>query len=234
MKINLPKFNYNKIVHHFTISVNFLFVGFLLMNYFLGIAEAWGGLTGYLFYFIIAINTLFFALKIKRIPEKDRGDSKMIYYFSHFFLLTLVIVVINQFLKNAFVIEHLSYISAVSVALGFLTFYTYRNKVEKEIEDETVLKEKREKERFDEFGEKFPFWNRIPVLRRVVRWMYKEGWWYSVGLILILILFLGLRLYSMDYIDGSDNYNDVAVKGLYENGHSFYKYSVITTQLMLT
>tara|TARA_Y100000310_G_scaffold25020_1_gene23972 strand:- start:4433 stop:6508 length:2076 start_codon:yes stop_codon:yes gene_type:complete len=220
-----------KILHHFTIGVDVLFAFLLLFNFLNYLPEFWN--IRYIFYVVVAINTGFLAFKMNKIPEDKRKDSKMIYYFSHFFLLSLVVITINQFLKRQFIIDFMPEITAFAIGLGFLTFYAYRNKVEKEIEEEKVSEEKAEKKRFDEFGDKFPRLNKIPVLRRFVRWMYKEGWVYSILFVLIIILFLGVRLYSMDYIDGSDNYNDVAIKALYENGHSFYNYSLISTKLML-
>lgn len=46
---------------------------------------------------------------------------------------------------------------------------------------------------------------------------------------LILLLALILRIASLDYLDATDNYNNLAYKNLFENGLSFYSYSVITT-----
>ncbi|MDD4496910.1 MAG: hypothetical protein PHV51_01965 [Methanosarcinaceae archaeon] len=66
-----------------------------------------------------------------------------------------------------------------------------------------------------------------------VRWMYREGWLYSAGLILIFSLYFITRLYENDFINGSDNYNVLGIKNMYENGISFYKYSSITDFLML-
>ncbi len=261
MKLNLKHY---KILKHLTIGIDILFVLLILFNFLNFLPLFWSNNLNYIFFFIVAINTIFLALKIKEIPENKRKDSKMIYYFSHFFILSLVIITLNQFLKRQIIIDFLPEITALSIAFGFLAFYAYRNKVEKEVEEETENEEKAEKKRFNEFDDKFPrlkFFNFkykikdawknkryfIWILRILispfiwvarlpysfVKWGYGEGWWYSVLFILLIILFLGVRLYSLDYIDGSDNYNDVAVKALYENGHSFYKYSIISTQLML-
>ncbi len=277
--------NYYNILKHFTIGIDVLFAFMLLFNYLGFLPEFWNMNMIYVFYGVVAVNTCFFAFKINsqrgmthegpKIPEKgSRGDdptlevgpkdSKMIYYFSHFFLLSLVVIALNQFLKRQIIIDNLGAISAVAIAFGFLTFYAYRNKVEKEIEDEKVGEEKAEKKRLGEFDKKFKwlkffdfnygigrafkegryFFGIFRVLISPIiwvwrlpytlgKWVYKEGWLYSALFILLVVLFLGLRLYSLDYIDGSDNYNDVAIKALYENGHSFYNYSIITTQLML-
>jgi hypothetical protein len=56
---------------------------------------------------------------------------------------------------------------------------------------------------------------------------------HYILLSLIFLLFLITRLYNNDFVNGSDNYNLLGIKNLYENGISFYKYSVITDSLML-
>jgi len=217
---NLKKLNYYSILKHLTLGVDVLFAFLLLFDYLSYLPEFWSINITYIFYFVVAVNTCFLAFKINKIPEAERKDSKMIYYFSHFFLLSLVVIALNQFLKRAWIIEHLSEISALAIGLGFLTFYAYRSKVEKEIEEEKVSEEKAEKERFKEFGNKFPFWNRILVLRRFVRWMYKEGWWYAVGLILIVVLGFVLRVWNVENITpGRDEFHQIiAGKNFYENG----------------
>ena len=44
------------------------------------------------------------------------------------------------------------YLTALSIGFGFLTFYAHRNKVGKEIEDETISEENKEKKRKAEFS----------------------------------------------------------------------------------
>ena len=55
----------------------------------------------------------------------------------------------------------------------------------------------------------------------------------SVLLVILILCTLSLRLASLNYIDGSDNYNDVAYKNLYQNGESCYTYSTITSALTM-
>lgn len=62
-----------------------------------------------------------------------------------------------------------------------------------------------------------------------------NNWWFIIAFICITALFLFTRLYFLDYLDGSDLYNDVAVKGLYDSGYSFYIYSFcVSSQIMLS
>jgi hypothetical protein len=229
IKYKINEMNLNKLGLNLIVPTFIIWVATLLLESEL---PTW---TNSKFFFVLFIASVvfYFVQKIRIIPEEARGKSSIVYYFSHLFLLSLLVIAINQFLERAFITNNLFYISALSIGFGFLTFYANRDRVEREIEGEKISEDKAEKRRGEEFGEKFPRINKIWGLRGIVKWMYKEGWWYGLGLLSIIVLFLGLRFYSMDYIDGSDNYNDIAVKALYENGHSFYKYSVITTQLML-
>ena len=50
---------------------------------------------------------------------------------------------------------------------------------------------------------------------------------------LLIILTVVIRFLSLDYLDASDNYNDIAYKNMYENGASFYRYSTISTYFTL-
>ena len=85
----LKKFNHYNILKHLAIGFNVLFLAVLLFNYLNFLPDFWN--ITYIFYFIVVVNTLFFAFKIKKIPESVRDKSSMIYYFSHFFLLSLLI-----------------------------------------------------------------------------------------------------------------------------------------------
>lgn len=226
MKFTLKKVDWHKIVHHFALGFDLLFVVFLLIIFFGNVADSWINILPYVIYFVVAINTFFFATKINKIPEAVRDKSGMIYYFSHFFLLTLVIVAINKFVKNQFIIDNMAYLTAISIAFGFLTFYAHRNKVEKEIEDGKITEERKEKKRFNEFDKKFKWltffnfqygvksnWKEkryfVSILRALVspfiwfakipyslvRWMYKEGFLYSICFLLLLLLFFIIKIF---------------------------------------
>jgi len=212
--------DYYKILHHFTIGVDILFVFLLLFNWLSYLPGFWN--MTYIFFAVIAVNTIFLAFKINKIPEAERKDSKMIYYFSHFFLLSLVVIVLNQFLKRQFIIDLMPEISALAIGLGFLTFYAYRNKVEKEIEQEEKDEKSAEVKRYNEFDKKFLRISRIWGLRRFVRWMYKEGWVYSVGLIAIVVLGFVLRIWNLNYLQGADNFNLLSAKALFQTGSFVY------------
>ncbi len=56
---------------------------------------------------------------------------------------------------------------------------------------------------------------------------------HIIIVVLLLLLSFALRFFNSGYLDGSDNYTAIAIKNIYENGIDFYKYSFISTQLML-
>ena len=94
-----------------------------------------------------------------------------------------------------------------TIILGIITLYLYRDRLG-DIEEERNQEQKEEKKRKEEFVVKFSKINKIPLLRNFVKWMYKEGWWYSVGLILIVLMGFGLRIYNLDFLCPQwDEYN---------------------------
>ena len=165
---------------------------------------------------------LFFMRKINKIPQKKRNKSILVYIFSHLFLLSLIIFALNQFLKRAWIIDNLFYLSIVSIGFGFLTFYSYKDNVEKKIDFENDEEENAERRRFKEFGIKFPTLNKIPLLRKFARWLYKEGWIYSFGLIGIILLGFILRIWNLNYLQGADNYNLISSLSYFQDGSFFY------------
>ena len=56
---------------------------------------------------------------------------------------------------------------------------------------------------------------------------------YYASFAAIVILFFVLRIYDTSFVNGSDNYNVLGIKNLYENGATFYTYAPITDFLML-
>jgi len=225
--MKFPDLDYFNLLKKLAISTNILFIFLLLFNYLNFLPQIWN--IFYIFYAVVAINTLFFALKIKSIPEDKRKDSKLIYFFGHFFILSLLIIAINQFLKRQIIIDFLGPITALSIAFGFLTFYAYRNKVEKEIEQEQITEQKAEVKRYNEFDKKFPRISKIWGLKHLIRWMYKEGWWYSIGLLAIVILGFVLRVWNLGKLSFwvDETQSIVAAKNLILTGIPFYQGSLI-------
>ncbi len=82
------------------------------------------------------------------------------------------------------------YLVAITFATGFGSFWLNRERITQDVEAESAQEELAEEERRAEFPQKFPRLNKIPIVKNLARWMYKEGWFYSITLILVTTLFL--------------------------------------------
>lgn len=84
-----------------------------------------------------------------------------------------------------------------AVVLGVVTFYFNKDKLD-EIEDEVRQEEIEGKKREMEFAGKYPRINRVWGVRWIAKGMYKEGWWYSGILLLLVLVGFWLRFYNLD------------------------------------
>ena len=182
---------YQSTSKHSSIATIILFLVILALNYYKIIPELYKPI--YFFYLALAISTVYLAFKINSFNEIEKKDSPIIFISKYLFLLTLIVLAINQFLQRPFVTYLTPYIIGLSIASGFLTFYSNKDSVEKELEEEKEKEERDEARRKQDFHNKFPTLNRIPIVRNIVRWMYKEGWWYVLALLLIIILFVAIK-----------------------------------------
>ncbi|ODS41445.1 MAG: hypothetical protein A7315_06145 [Candidatus Altiarchaeales archaeon WOR_SM1_79] len=134
-------------------------------------------------------------------------------YIYLLFILRVIMVILGLFL----VIKRPSYTLYGDSPL-------YRDVLE-EIDKDCDQEKKEEEERKEEFAGKFKNINKIPVFRFFVKWMYKEGWMYSIGLILVLILGFILRLYGIgnDCFKGDEFQVISTAYGYLETG-MFYKW----------
>jgi len=163
-----------------------------------------------------------------------------------------------------FLISQQLWLTITTIVFGALTFYMNRdviNTIEKEKDNEEE-KEKKRKEDFDEkypfwkkfdisYGIKKSFKEKnwlLGVLRiilsplvfliklpyKLVKWMYKEGWWVVLGLIIILMLFTVIKVPYFDVSFTGEHtmkYNSFVepAKYMYEKSNPFWyqkKYQV--------
>jgi hypothetical protein len=82
----------------------------------------------------------------------------------------------------------------LAIFFGFFTFWLERDRIKKEVEDDEEKEKLEEEKRENEFPQKYPKINKIPVLRGIIKWGYKEGWIYSSGLIGLITIGISLRL----------------------------------------
>ena len=214
------KINYYKILKFILIPVNLLLILTFLLNYFHLLPAFWKSI--YVFYFALLINTGYIALKIKPIPNNEREDHKVVYLSKYFFLLSLIILAINQFLKRQIIVDNLSYIIGLSIAFGFLTFYSSKDKLETYLDEENKGKEVGGKRKL-EFPTKFLRINKVPILRNLIKWMYKEGWVYSIELIGVYIVFATIQVYKIYTTGiGTDEGNFLYTAKLILQGNTLY------------
>jgi len=115
---------------------------------------------------------------------------------SHVFLGMLLIVALQSIFPQPSLEWAMTPVMIAAVVLGVVTFYLNRDKLG-EIEDEARQEELEENRREMEFGERYPRINQVWGVRWIVRWMYKEGWWYSGVLLGILLIGGFLRLWNL-------------------------------------
>jgi hypothetical protein len=180
------------LLKHLTIAFDVLFL-ITLIAYFNNLLPAFWNII-YFFYVALAVNTGFLALKINKIPEEERDNKTWIYLTSHLFILILIVIAINQFLKRPFVISLMPYLIGFAIASGFLTFFTHKDKVEKEMEEEKEREEKICLERDKKFDKEFYTFKKIPLIGRLLKFLHREPLWYGLGIILIAVIFIAIKI----------------------------------------
>lgn len=98
----------------------------------------------------------------------------------------------DRFLNNLEAIQ--PGIIIITFIFGTFLLYINRDKIQ-DMEKEPEIELEGEKIRKNNFSEKFPKINKIPVLKSIVKWMYKEGWLYSFWLLFIVIFWFILKYY---------------------------------------
>ena len=182
---------------------------------------------------IVLIFFYFFKFEEERI-KKVINERRIRKYFSfdlmkqsigYFFILILLLIILGEFFSPSWLKPFQSLIIILAVISGGLAFWLNGEKIEKEIEKENDKEKKEEDERKLNFSEKFPRVNKVPVVRSLIKWMYKEGWVYSITLILIIIIFASLGLYKLGYFEiRGDEYQVVGSATGYYRTNEFYKW----------
>lgn len=156
-----------------------------------------------------------------------------------FFSLHLSFINNTSYLKTFtdFLSNYQIFLTVVTIITGALVFWMngdVAEKVEEEkekkryekVEEEEKEEENAEKKRHEEFDKKFPKIAKIWGLKHFIGWMYKEGWWYSLGLIAVVILAFFIFSHGIgSYEFRQDEFQVVsAAAGYYHTGH-FYSWN---------
>ncbi len=177
------------------------------------------------FFSPIALHLILISIGLITLKQKKPFFFKEKELCKYSFLLLLILVTLSSlsFEQITFLTEPLKVIqfqlTIITIILGAITFWQNKEVIE-EIEEEQNTEEKEEQKRALEFGEKYPKLAKIPLVNKVTKWMYKEGWGYSFGLVLILIFGFFLRIYSLGkqslWID--ETYSYLAIEGITKTG----------------
>ncbi len=145
----------------------------------------------YLLIVLGAASLLFYAEKLEK-SDKIKFD-RVNRHISYIFLGLLILMAV-QYIVPATVLEWVGIsLMMITVVLGIVAFYLNMSgigDIEKEGRQERIGEEKRELE----FAGKFPGINRVWGLRRIIKWMYKEGWRYSLTLLIIGFTILTIKI----------------------------------------
>ncbi|MDD4250798.1 MAG: glycosyltransferase family 39 protein [Candidatus ainarchaeum sp.] len=151
------------------------------------------------FFSPIALYLILISIGLIILKQKKPSFFKEKDFCKYSFLLLLILVTLSSlsFEQITFISEPLKamqfQLTIFTIILGAITFYQNKEVIE-EIEEEQNTEEKAEEKRAKEFSGKYPKLAGIPVVSSITKWMYKEGWGYSILIILVLFLFLSFTL----------------------------------------
>lgn len=228
----IKKIDWKKISLYISITALLFYIIVLFCNIFFDNIVSFYINNKYIFAISMIALTFYFLQIINNIPKNKREKQKLIKVFSYLFLSTLFVIAINQFLKNSLIIKYLFEISCFSIIFGFLIFYANREQVEKKIEIEKRKEKSEEKKRYNKFHKKFSKINKVPVLKLFMLWIYKEGYSYILGLTIIILVGFFLRIWNLDYLQGTDNFNLLSAKSFADNNYFIYNRNLHITYFL--
>ncbi len=145
-------------------------------------------------YIGINFGFLAFLLWFKKLNKQNTFKKIITEFCSSLFLITLLfIAVLNFGLFKRFNLPDQTnlLLTLISTFTGIITLYSYSQKIHpSDIQTGQIEELKIEQSRYIDFDQKFPRINKIPILKTIVRGFYKEGWFYSLSLMLVTSLFL--------------------------------------------
>lgn len=156
----------------------------------------------------------------RKIISSENYQKALIKYLFLVLLAIIAVLEIEPVSKYlSFLVEFKTHLLVMVIVFGVVTFWQNREVI-KEVEVEASEEQKQEQKRKEEFLKKYPRINKIPVFRNIVRWMYKEGWGYSIALVLIVLVGFGLRLWNLGYLGlwGDEGTVYIASKNILSEG----------------
>lgn len=178
---------------------------------------------------------LAFFLWFKNLDEDGNKTKKVAEYFSLFFLIGLILIsVFNLKILFKLTLTHdlSSILTLITIFSGVVIFYTNRKKISQSTEDEQIKEQAFNNQQNIKFINNFSRINKIPILGPAIKWIHNEGRWNISILSIIILLGFILRIWNLNYLQGSDNYNLLSAKSLWENGHFIYTRNLDITYIL--
>ena len=151
----------------------------------------------HLLYLLIGLGAASLIFYAEALAESDKIRFERINKRVSYAFLGLLLVVAVQPIAAMPLLEWAgTHLMIATVALGAGTFYLNRDELDGIAEEARQERLKEERRRMG-FAEKYPRINEVWELRLIVRWMYKEGWWYGCSVIILLIVGFYIRVYQL-------------------------------------
>ena len=149
---------------------------------------------------------------------------------SYLFLFLLLIIALGQFsylekfIDLAWINKYQVIITVLAILSGGLTFWHNRERVEKEIEKEQINEQRGMDNRKAEFS-------KINALLDKIKLKLPNNHKLGVLFLMLFIVALGLtlRVWNLSYLQGSDNFNLISAKSLYDSGSFAYSRNIDIT-----
>ncbi|MCW3974811.1 MAG: hypothetical protein NWE86_01020, partial [Candidatus Bathyarchaeota archaeon] len=206
----------------------------------------------FIFYSFLIFLLAFILFRIRNLLKEmgDNKNRKIKNFLKYAFLLNLLFFGFSLKLLESpsYPIYSIDWISSIiagkmnlvsivqffslimTIVLGSLTLWVHKEVFEEvETEQESELKEEERRKSF--FAYIYPKINRIPIFNSIVKWMYKEGWHFSTGLMIIVLVGFGLRIYGVgDFDFREDEFQVIYTASSYHFGGGFYTWDWIKSE----
>lgn len=111
------------------------------------------------------------------------------------FLAFLFLLSIHQFLPKVFPSYSWEtsilkpYLAITTTVLGIILILKNKKRIEKDILEEEAREAKEKIKKANKFPKRFPLLAKIPILNSIFSWIYSQGLWSIIGLLVILTIF---------------------------------------------
>jgi hypothetical protein len=187
-----------------------------------------------IFYLGLIFGFSAFFFWFRKLEEGSKTKKIILNLFSPLFLMSIFIIALSNIdfldkINIQLIIFIKPILILISIFLGLIIFYDGREKIEQEIDKQNNKEKETEQKRYLNFPKKFPKIYRIPILKNLIRLIYKEGWIYSLILFIIILLSLSLRLWNIGSLSFwvDETQSIVAANNFINTGIPYYQENLI-------